>query len=270
MTAATVAAWTTLVERRYPAAHAASWDNVGLQVGDPFAYVRRVLVSLDVTGAVVAEAAEVPGTLIISHHPLLFSPLKNLTPATASGRTALAAAAAGVAILAAHTNLDVATDGSGTSTPVARLLDLQEVVALTPDEDGIGFGHLGLLSQPRPLREVAAQIRDGLPAPHLRFAGDPSRSVRRVAVVGGAGDGLIEAARAAQADVYVTGDLRHHVTLDALEQGLSVIDAGHHATEWAAMRHFADRIREDALANGLPGAVVLSTIDTCPWNRGDA
>jgi putative NIF3 family GTP cyclohydrolase 1 type 2 len=98
-------------------------------------------------------------------------------------------------------------------------------------------GSAGSAGSGPPVRSatVAAAIRDQLPAPHLRFAGDPSRSITTVAVVGGAGDSLIGAALGAGVDVYVTGDLRHHVTLDALEQGLALIDAGHHATEVAAM-----------------------------------
>ena len=100
---------------------------------------------------------------------------------------------------------------------------------------------------------MAARLRDDLPAPHLRYAGEPDRLVRTVAVVGGAGDCLIGAAWRAGADCYVTGDLRHHVTLDALEQGLALIDAGHHATEAAAMPAWIDRLR-DAGARGAAGA----------------
>ena len=370
----TVADWLSLVHELYPPAHAASWDAVGLQVGDPAATVERVLVTLDVTGRVVEEAADGPPTLVVAHHPLLFRPLARLTPDTASGRTALAAARHGVAVAAAHTNLDVTDDGAGTSDPVARVLDLQDVTPLTTevgegarvklvtfvptedtdvvvdamadagagrigdydrchfrlegtgsfraregadphvgevgqvhaepetrvemelprraigptvralvaahpyeevaydlypvlDADGHGFGRLGALSSPVPLRALAATIRDRLPAPHLRYAGEPDRLVRRVAVVGGAGDGLIGAAHAAGADVYVTGDLRHHVTLDARELGLALVDAGHHATEQAAMPRWLERLAAAAGERGLRATVIASNVDTTPWAR---
>lgn len=370
----TVRDWLALVHDRYPAHHAAAWDNVGLQVGDPAWPVERVLVSLDVTGRVVQEAADGPPTLVLAHHPLLFRPLASLTPDTASGRTALAAARQGVAVAAAHTNLDVTDDGAGTSDPVVRALSLQDVRALTTevgegrrvklvtfvphddtdavvdsmadagagrigdydrchfrlqgtgsfragegadphvgsvgevhaepetrvemelprralgpvvaamraahpyeevaydvhpllDVEGHGFGRVGMLPSPLPLRAVAAQLREDLPAPHLRYAGEPDRLVRRVATVGGAGDGLIGAAHAADADVYVTGDLRHHVTLDALEQGLALVDAGHHAVEQAAMPHWIDRLAADARERGLAAPVVASAVDTSPWAR---
>jgi dinuclear metal center YbgI/SA1388 family protein len=368
-----VGEWLDLIHDHYPAHHAATWDNVGLQVGDPAWEVERVLVSLDVTAAVIDEASDGPPTLVLAHHPLLFRPLTALTPSTASGRTALLAARNGVAVVAAHTNLDVADDGAGTSDPVARLLDLADVRPLTselrdgrrcklvtfvppeavdavldavsaagagrigdyercsfrvqgtgtfrplpgtsaysgagvgqdatetefrvevelprsragdvvralvaahpyeevaydlvPLVDGaaVGFGRVGVLPAPRTLAAVADEIRLGLPAPHLRYAGDPERAVTTVAVVGGAGDDLIGAAAAAGADVYVTGDLRHHVSLDALELGLALIDAGHHATEVAALPQWIQRLTTAAAQRGLSAPVVASTVPTIPW-----
>ena len=361
----------------WPSSTAASWDRVGLQVGDPEWEVATVLVSLDVTPDVVAEAAahaDGGHALVLAHHPLLFRPLDRLTPDTASGRTALAAAGAGVAVAAAHTNLDVATDGVGTSDPVADLLGLVDVEPVTRDdgpdrlrlvtfvpvddveqvvdalaaagagaqgdyercafvvhgtgtftplpgaapaigdvgdrvevtearvemdlpagiagtvvtalrdahpyeevafdlvtvrpEPRAGFGRVGNLPTPQPLRAVAAAIRDGLPSPHLRYAGEPDRLVRRVAVVGGAGDSLIDAARATGADVYVTGDLRHHVTLDAVTMGMALVDAGHHAVEQAAMPVWRRRLQELAEARGLTAPVLASGVDTSVWRGG--
>ncbi len=369
----TVGAWLALLHERYPPSQAAEWDNPGLQVGDPDWPVERVLVTLDVTSGVLAEAADGRPTLVIAHHPLLFRPLRALTPSTASGRLALAAASARTAVAAAHTNLDVTSDGAGTSDPVATVLGLEEVRPLTdqlgesdrvklvtfvPPEavenvldavsaagagrigdyercsfrvegtgtfrplagsdpysgDGIGqdtqehelrlevevpraavgavvtallsahpyeevaydlvpllagatvgFGRVGRLPSPRTLRQVADTIRAELPAPHLRFAGDPERRVETVAIVGGAGDGLLGAAQASGADVYVTGDLRHHVTLDALEEGLALIDAGHHATEVAAMPAFRAHLEASGRGRGLTAPVVASRIPTVPW-----
>ena len=369
----TVGAWLELLHDRYPPAQAASWDNPGLQVGAPDWPVARVLVTLDVTEAVLAEAAAVEGTFVLAHHPLLFRPLTRLTPDTASGRLALSAARAGTAVAAAHTNLDVTDDGAGTNDPVVAVLGLEEVAPLTtelregsriklvtfvPPEavdavldavsaagagrigeyercafrvegtgtfrplpgsdpysgegighaaeeqelrlevelpraraggvvaallaahpydevaydlipllDGarVGFGRVGTLPQRQRLAAVAAAVRDRLPAPHLRYAGDPDRSVERVAIVGGAGDSLVDAARASGADVYITGDLRHHVTLDALTQGLALIDAGHHATEVAAMPAFLERLAVTARARALEAPVVASAVPTVPW-----
>ncbi len=266
----TVGDWMALVARHTPPEHAASWDNPGLQVGDPDWPVDRVLVTLDVTSAVVLEAGEVPNTLVLAHHPLVFRPLRSLTPDTAAGKIALMAAQAQVAIGAAHTNLDIAADGTGTSDPVARVLDLQDRRPLTteaegPDGASLGFGVVGRLPAPMSLRELAAALRRGLPAPDLRYAGRPDDEVEVVAAVGGAGDGLLSAAHDAGVDVYVTGDLRHHVALDATELGLAVVDAGHHATEFPAMAHWIERLRSLAQAEGLGAPLVASSIHTSPW-----
>ncbi|MBY5163941.1 Nif3-like dinuclear metal center hexameric protein [Salsipaludibacter albus] len=372
----TVADWLALVDARHPFAHAQSWDHVGLQVGAPDDPVTRVLVSLDVTSAVVEEAAAQPGTLVLAHHPLLFRPLPALTPDTATGRVVLAAARAGVAVAAAHTNLDVATDGAGTSDPVVTALELVDVAPLQtdtetarerklvtfvptdhledvldalaaagagvigdythcsfstpgqgrfrPDEgadpfvadpagpsgrtvvdearvevvvarDAVeevvdalrvahpyeevavdvypladtsraGLGRRGRLPEPTTLGAVAERLRDRLPAPDLRVAGDPDRVVETVAVVGGAGDSMVDVALAAGVDVYVTGDLRHHVVLDALEQGLALVDAGHHAVEVAAMVPWIELLRADATGEGLSAPVVASNVSTRPWS----
>lgn len=367
----TVADWMALVDGRWPWASAQSWDHVGLQVGDPSDAVSRVVVGLDVTTAVVAEAAMQPGTLVLAHHPLLFRPLEALTPDTASGRTALAAARAGVAVAAAHTNLDIATDGTGTSDPVVTVLDLVDVAPLSTQASGdrvkivtfvpldhldtvidavtatgagtIGdytrctfatrgtatfrpgadtsphlgttevdqavdewrlevvvdrggmaramaalesvhpyeevvidlvpliasprpsLGRIGRLRDPAPLATVARLLRDELPSPHLRAAGNPDRLVEVIATVGGAGDSMVDDALAAGADCYVTGDLRHHVTLDAVADGLALIDAGHHAVEHAAMAPWIDALEEERQRLGLTAPLVASAVDTQPW-----
>ena len=124
-------AWVDLVAELWPPRDAEGWDQVGLHVGDPARdVVTGVLVSLDVTPAVLDEARERDADLVLAHHPLLFGPLRRLTPDTASGATALQAARQGCAVLAAHTNVDKAADG--TSHPAARALGLLDLRPLEP------------------------------------------------------------------------------------------------------------------------------------------
>lgn len=263
----TVGAWLAVLERGWPVRDAAGWDRPGLQVGDPAAAVDRVLVALDVTAAVLDEAAAVDRTLVVAHHPLLLRPLAALTPSSAAGALALRAATAGVAVAAAHTNLDAADDGTGTSDPVVRVLGLRGAVGLLAPErpDARPLGRVGDLPEPATLVEVARRIAVGLPAPSVRIVGRVDREVRRVAVLGGAGADAVPEAVAAGADVLVTGDVRHHAALDALALGLALVDAGHHATEAAAMPAFAARLAEHAAAAGLSAPVELSTVPTDPW-----
>lgn len=265
----TVGAWLDVVEAAYPLADALDWDRPGLQVGDPADDVARVLVSLDVTRAVIVEAAAIENTLLLAHHPLLLSPLASLTTATAAGSLALRAARAGVTVAAAHTNLDAADDGSSTSDPVVVLLGLRDVRPLcAPARPGARpMGRVGDLPRPLTLADVAHVIGADLPSPDVRIVGDAELIVRRVAVLGGSGGSAVPDALAAGAQVLVTGDVRHHLALDAAELGLALIDAGHHATEVAAMPAFAARLEQVAQARGLDAAVVRSQVDTTPWGR---
>jgi len=265
----TVGAWMDLVHEAYPRSDALAWDRPGLQVGDPAWPVSRVLIALDVTRGVLDEAAAVPSTLLLAHHPLLLQPLLALTPGTAAGSLALRAAATGVAVAAAHTNVDAADDGAGTSDPVVLVLGLEGVEVLCPPEHpgARGLGRIGDLPEATSLQALARRIADGLPAPDVRIVGHADRAVQRVAVLGGSGTSAIADALRAGADVLVTGDVRHHVALDALELGLTLIDAGHHATEHAAMPHLRARLEARATTRGLLAPVVLSAVRTDPWEH---
>jgi dinuclear metal center YbgI/SA1388 family protein len=261
--------WIDLVQDLYPVSDALDWDHPGLQVGARDWPVARVIVSLDVTGPVLDDAANGPPTLVLAHHPLLMHPLRAVTPDTAAGALALRAARAGVAVMAAHTNLDAADDGAGTSDPVVALLGLVDVTPLcAPATPGARpLGRVGDLPEGVKLRDLARRLGDGLPAPGVRFTGAGDRAVRRVAVLGGSGTSAVPEALAAGADVLVTGDVRHHAALDALELGLALIDAGHHATESAAMPVFAARVAEAAAQQGLSARVALSEVNTTPWEQ---
>jgi dinuclear metal center YbgI/SA1388 family protein len=255
-----------LVDACYAQHHAAEWDVVGLQVGDPDDRVSNVLISLDVTAAVLDEAQRRGADLVLAHHPLLFRPLARLTPGTAAGMLALRAARSGCAVLAVHTNFDAAL--AGTTAPIVDLLGLQDVRPLEPlaVDPTIGLGRIGDLPAETSLRDVADRLAGGLPAPHLRVAGPLDRPVRRVAACGGAGDSLMAAAHAAGADLYVTGDLRHHVVLDALQLGMTLIDAGHYATEAAALPTLRERLAAEATGRGLTAGLLASVTTTEPWS----
>jgi hypothetical protein len=130
---------------------------------------------------------------------------------------------------------------------------------------GKGLGRVGELSKPMPLRAIADRLAESLPAPFLRVAGDLDAPVCRVAACGGAGDSLIEVALEAGADCYVTGDLRHHVTLDARTAGMAMVDAGHAATEAAALPAFVDALSTEASRRGLHARLLTSAVPAEPW-----
>jgi dinuclear metal center YbgI/SA1388 family protein len=127
-----------------------------------------------------------------------------------------------------------------------------------------GLGRVGLLPEPLTLRAFAEQVRDALGLQALRLAGDPGRQVSRVALCGGSAMALLNRALKAGADVYVTGDVRHHDALNALARGIAVIDAGHHATEKAIVPAIAAYLTQKAAAAGKPLSVLVSGVNTDP------
>lgn len=224
------------LEASYPPARAESWDAVGLVCGDPDQRVDRVLFAVDPVAVVAREALDFGADLIVTHHPLYLRGTTSVAATTPKGRLIHTLIGSGVALYTAHTNADVANPG--VSDALARAVGLVgDLVPLQPfaDDPWRGLGRIGDLPSPMTLAEFTAQAAAGLPvtAWGLRAAGDPARTVSRVAVSGGAGDSLLGTARAAGVDVFLTADLRHHPASEFMETGgPALIDAAHWATEW--------------------------------------
>lgn len=216
------------MEQWAPPALAEEWDNPGLLV-DAGSLVRRVLVTLDITPAVVEEAHRLGCQLVVSHHPVIFKPVRRLQSADA----AFLLARYGISALCAHTNLDAAE--GGVNDVLAGLLELEDVQPLE------GLGRVGDRDSISPA-QLAEQVGKLLNTPVL--LADAGLPITRVAVVGGSGGEFFEAAARAGAQCLVTGEASHHHGLDALEQGVSVIVAGHFATEWPIVPEMARRLRQ--------------------------
>ena len=204
---------------------ALSWDNVGLLVGDGVAEVHRVLVSLDITEAVVDEALAIGADLIVAHHPLMncaWHPVQNITTDTALGRMVGKMLRNGISAICMHTNLDAA-DG-GVNDALAEKLGLLDIAHLTDEK----IGRIGTLKCEKPLVEFVQDVVKYLGCNGLRYI-DCGKAVHRVAVGGGACDDYIPNAIALGCDTFVTSDLRYHAFLDTKE--INLIDAGHFPTE---------------------------------------
>lgn len=239
---ATVGQLEALLLQLAPLELAEDWDNVGLLAGHPDREVERVLCALDLTPDVVAEAVERDCQLVVTHHPILFRGRKNLCETDAEGRMLCALVRANLSMIALHTNYDNAHPG--VNDALAGRLGLQSVEAL---ENGMRLGEtdLGTLSA------LEARVSEALSAPVRRY-GAPDAPVRRVAVLGGSGGGFAEQARQAGADCYVTGEISYHAGLDAAQNGLCVLEAGHGPTERpgilalsCALQRAADRVQYD-------------------------
>ena len=280
-TDATGASWRVrdvmaLMESWYPAAWAQSWDRVGLIVGDPDAPVRSLLLALDPTAAIADQAVAGPNgdgqpyDMVITHHPLLLRGASFLPVTDPKGGVVTRLIRSGVSLFNAHTNADVAREG--VATALADLIGLRDTVPLEPcgvDAEGheIGLGRVGTV-EPTTLGAFADHVASVLPAgpTGLLVGGDEAMAVSRVAVLGGAGDSALDAARAADVDVYLTADLRHHPASEHLEGGAPALLCGSHwATESPWLPVLARRIREAATCADVEVRVEISTIVTEPW-----
>jgi dinuclear metal center YbgI/SA1388 family protein len=255
-----------LVERIAPPVLAEEWDNSGLQVGDPGAAVSSVLIALDPVREVLDEARKAGAGLLITHHPFFFSPIRSLDLSKGQGALLNTAVREGIAIYSAHTSLDKARPG--VSDALAVLLGLKKTGPIEQDlgwPSGFGLGRVGDLPKKASVRELALKLKKALGSDRLRCAGDPERLVKRVAVCGGSGAVLIDAALAAGAEAYVTGDIKYHDALYASEEGLTILDAGHYYTERYCLDWFAKALKGAFNEAGFRIKVEVSGAQSGPW-----
>jgi dinuclear metal center YbgI/SA1388 family protein len=263
----TIAEITQALERWAPAHLAEGYDNVGLLVGDPTETLTAALLTLDITDEVLAEAQARGCGLIIAHHPIWFGKRTRLTPADYAGRTMLRAARLGIGLYAIHTNLD--NIQTGVNAEIARRLGLQAPKILAPgpqtDPEGqpAGAGMIGSLPQALTLPAFLARVKAAFQTGGIRYAAPdlpPDEAhIRRVAVCGGAGSFLTQAARTAGADALVTSDITYHKFFDADGQ-LVLLDIGHFESE-----QFTPQLLADFLRNIFPNfAFLISEVNTNP------
>jgi len=256
------------VTRLWPEDTAESWDRVGLVTGADAAPLARVLLAVDAVAATVDEALRWGADALLTHHPLLLRGVHTVAEDTAKGAVLARLIRGGCALIAAHTNAD--QPEGGVSDVIAERLGLVHAEPIVPAADPrSGIGRVGELVAAVTLREFADRVAAILPptVSGVRVAGDPDRSVRRIALLGGAGDGLLDHPAVRGADVYLTSDLRHHPAQESLELsaaagGPALVDVAHWASESLWLDGAAAR-----LAELLPGVEFrVSGLRTDPWD----
>lgn len=190
------------------------WDNSGMLVGDMEAEVKKVAVVLDITHEEIKKAKAIGADLIISHHPVIFNPIKSVT----KGSVPYELVASSINALCCHTPLDIA-DG-GTNDSLAKLLGIEVTRADDP------ILRLGTV-EPTTAENLAGKIAKTLNT-KVRYA-DAGKTIKKIAICTGAGCSLIEAA--GEIDAFITGDASHHNFLDCIQAGITLIAAGHYETE---------------------------------------
>lgn len=246
-----------VVDRIAPPEFAEEWDNAGLLAGHPDAGVTGILTALDVTPAVVEEAVSRGASMIVAHHPILFRPLRTLREDRPEGALAAMLLRHGISLYVAHTALDAAP--SGLNDALAAALGIHV--------DGGGAYHRIGAWEGGDCAALLTHVQKALSAPHARRFGPANAPAARVASACGAGMEFWPDAHRQGAQVFITGDVKHHDALDALAAGLVVIDAGHAATERLAAELLAEGLQKAFNAVEYTVRVEVSRLDAytrCP------
>lgn len=235
---------TAFLERFAPLELAASWDNVGLLLGNEHASISRAMTCLTLTSDVAREAIDKQADLIVSHHPVLFKPVQKLVTSSAPGNILLPLLHAGIAVYSPHTAFDSAR--LGINQMLAERLELQDIQPLRKlaqcEDPLVGEGRRGTLEAPQRLSQVLERFKTCLgpqPIP-LQYTGSPEKWVHHIGIACGSAGEFLGDAIAATCDLFITGEARFHTALEARENSIALILAGHYATE----RHGVEKLSE--------------------------
>lgn len=359
----------SLMETIAPKRLAEDWDNVGLIIGDGGKTVSRIMVCLDMPDWVLEEALEENVDMIITHHPLIFSGIKNINTDSNLGRKIIKLIKNEISLYSSHTNYDIAkgglndifamqlgfdnlkvihplnieklykvivyvpkgsedkilesfsrtgagfigkysscsfrVKGIGTFKPeegshpyignkgILEEVDEYRLETIVPEEsltktikamieshpyeevaydiyelinkgNVYGIGRLGVLQEEMSLASYAEFVKKTLNLSSIRYAGPPDLKIKKVALINGSGSKYIKQVKSAGADVLITGDMQYHQTLDALESGLSIIDAGHFGTEIAMVKSVAEYLKSFSYKQGYDIEILESKTNIDP------
>ena len=214
---------TAVIENKFPPEYAEDFDNIGLLVGRRDKDISKVLLCLDANKNVVREATEKGAELIITHHPVIFNPIKSINDDTDAGKMLVCAIENGISIYSAHTNLDSAPDGL--TDTVCQMLDLSPVSNLEGN-----LGRICKTEKGTTAKTLCDRIKKEFAVEKLFSTFTSDREINTVAVCNGGGGGeLVDIAKSLGADVYISGDLKHHEM-----SALKISDK----TDFIEMRHF--------------------------------
>lgn len=264
-----------------PTSWAETYDNVGLLVGDAAQPIQKILVALDLTDAVINEAIAGKYNCIVTHHPIMRDPVRRVNTDTLEGKKIFTLIQHGISLYTAHTNLDKAP--GGVNHCLAEKVGLFRTKPLVPqtfdmgrDLDGIvkrsdhtqmvadgevGFGRVGEIPQETTLAAFADMVKSALGLDSIRYIGDGGAKIKKVALCGGSGMSYLNEAKNSGCDVYITGDIRHHDGVTALEHGLPLIDATHYGSEAVVVEAIVARLQRKAVEDGLSLDIEKSQVD---------
>lgn len=228
----------------YPVSMAMSWDNPGLQAGRLEWKVTKILVALDATDEVIRQCVESGAELLVTHHPLLMSGIRRVVADDLHGNKVLTLIEHGIAHYAMHTNYDVImmTELAKDAMKMTET-EVLEITGTYEDGSAYGIGCTGNLPEKMTAVECCNYVKKAFHLDHVRLFGSPDREIQRVSLSPGSGKSMIGAALKAGAELLITGDIGHHDGLDAVDQGMLVMDAGHYGIEHIFIGQMTEYLR---------------------------
>ncbi len=248
------------LETLAPKTLAQDWDNVGLQVGAMDHQVSKVLLALDATSGVIEEAIRLGADMIVTHHPMIFKPIKHIVMDDYLGQCIYQLIKNNISLYVMHTNFDTAWGGS--NDVLGQLIGLDNIKVLSPDEDGMGIGRLGEIP-PITLKDLTYKLKKTLNISHARLVGRPHQLVEKVAICTGSGMGFLTSA-IGLADVFITGDVKFHEAQMAKQHNIAIIDVGHYGSENIAMPTIKTYLKDLIINDDLE--VVVSQLNEDPFH----
>ena len=236
------------LEKKYPKVNAENWDNVGLIVGKLNQEVRKVQLSLDATDKAIENAIKNGAELIITHHPMIFKPVKTITTMDNLGRKIIKLIENNRSLYAMHTNLDSSKDGL--NDYILNLLGVEKskVIDVNEFDSEVGIGRLYTLSKEMSIDEYATFVKNSLKIKNIRIISENrEKIIKKVALINGYGMSYWRKVKSLGADLFITGDIGYHDALDAKEAGINVFDIGHFESE----NCFVELLRKDIEGMGI-------------------
>ncbi|MGL4999767.1 MAG: Nif3-like dinuclear metal center hexameric protein [Cetobacterium sp.] len=222
------------LENKFPLYLAEDWDNVGLLVGRRDSKIKEVLLSLDLTESVIDKAIELGANLIITHHPIIFKPLRNITSDTLIGRKIIKLIENGISVYSMHTNLDSSKSGLNDflGEDILGFKDGKILEHLEKNEREYGIGRVYKLDETITLEKLLEMLKEKLVLDSITFVkAKEIKDIKKVALVSGSGASYWRKAKKAGATVLITGDVKYHEAMDAREENFTIIDIGHFESE---------------------------------------
>ncbi len=225
------------VESKYPLSLQYNWDNSGLNIGDEDQEVKKIMLTLDVTEKTVDEAIEKNVDLIISHHPFLFSKINKVNKKDIKGKLIYKLISNSISVYCMHTSYDLAFDGLNDyfmkliDAKTEEILDVEGRLDSYLEGRNYGLGRTGKLNQAMKIEDLINHLKEKLKIQHLRYVGQDNIEISTIAVVTGAGAEFFQKAKDIGIDLLVTGDMKYHQAMDAMEINMPVVDCGHYGSE---------------------------------------